>query len=329
MAKSETKRTQKSRAIILAILNAVILILLIILIVIVMKRDTYSTVKKEPVIEVQTGTDTEPNTQTETEEDPLKEILPEKTYGSWDLDSLSKEEVPYGNNPDKTTTAGIPEGVFYYKSLWGKYRAEFVSQLAFDYNAGTSTDKSIYLTFDCSTDSPETGKILDILKEKKVAATFFITGEYYDTHKDIVSRMIKEGHRIGSMGKSGKSLTGLSLDKQKEEILDVVNKLQDDYGYDCRLFRFPTWGFTEQSLALVDNLGLKSVFWSYTYTDTGTAPLSLEEAYEKAVKYLHPGAVYSMRANSSVSRELLGKWIDAVYEKGYDFAGVYPVEAFE
>ena len=44
-------------------------------------------------------------------------------------------------------------------------------------------EKDIYLTFDNGYENGYTGKILDVLKEKKVPATFFVTGHYIKTQK--------------------------------------------------------------------------------------------------------------------------------------------------
>ena len=57
------------------------------------------------------------------------------------------------------------------------------------------SSKTIYLTFD---DGPSylTSQILDILKEKEVAATFFVVGSNLDTYKDVVKRAYISGHTI-------------------------------------------------------------------------------------------------------------------------------------
>lgn len=57
------------------------------------------------------------------------------------------------------------------------------------------SSKTIYLTFD---DGPSylTNQILDILKEKEVAATFFVVGSNLDTYKDVVKRAYISGHTI-------------------------------------------------------------------------------------------------------------------------------------
>lgn len=63
---------------------------------------------------------------------------------------------------------------------------------------GNKDSNKIYLTFDCGYEAGFTNAILDVLSEKNVKATFFITGHYLNTANDIVKRMIEEGHIVGN-----------------------------------------------------------------------------------------------------------------------------------
>lgn len=259
-------------------------------------------------------------------ESASSEELPTQNYGKWDLSILETDTVPFGNDPNSVTAAGIPNGVFWYTTKYGEFKVDFISDIGHKWNKGESTEKLIYLTMDCGFDNEHTGPILDILKEKGVKATFFVTSMFYDARPDLIKRMIDEGHRIGSHSINHYDMTTLSIEQQQTEILDVVNKLKNDFGYDCRLFRFPTGNFSKQCLAVVENLGMKSVFWSYAYNDYSTTQPDVAESLQKAIKYVHPGAIYLLHASSSTNRAFLAEWIDAVRAQGYEFAGVYPVD---
>ena len=63
---------------------------------------------------------------------------------------------------------------------------------------GNSEKPYIYLTFDCGYEAGYTEKILEVLKQNDVKATFFITGHYLNSASDLVKRMIDEGHIIGN-----------------------------------------------------------------------------------------------------------------------------------
>ena len=63
---------------------------------------------------------------------------------------------------------------------------------------GNSESKAIYLTFDEGYEAGYTSKILEILKENDVKATFFLTAHYINTQEELVKQMIEEGHIIGN-----------------------------------------------------------------------------------------------------------------------------------
>ena len=63
---------------------------------------------------------------------------------------------------------------------------------------GNSEKPYVYLTFDCGYEAGYTEKILEVLKQNDVKATFFITGHYLNSATDLVKRMIDDGHIIGN-----------------------------------------------------------------------------------------------------------------------------------
>ena len=63
---------------------------------------------------------------------------------------------------------------------------------------GSKESKKIYITFDEGYEAGYTNKILEILKENDVNATFFITAHYLNTEPELVKQMIDEGHVVGN-----------------------------------------------------------------------------------------------------------------------------------
>ena len=86
------------------------------------------------------------------------------------------------------------------------------------------------------------------------------------------------------------------------------------------LFRYPAGKFSEQSLAIVQNVGYTSVFWSFAYKDWD--PDNQPEATAALAKLkerLHPGAIYLLHAVSSTNTQVLGQFIDDARAAGYEF----------
>ena len=63
---------------------------------------------------------------------------------------------------------------------------------------GNKEKKYIYLTFDEGYEAGYTTKILEILKNNDVKATFFITAHYVNTQEELVKQMLEEGHIVGN-----------------------------------------------------------------------------------------------------------------------------------
>lgn len=63
---------------------------------------------------------------------------------------------------------------------------------------GNSESKYIYLTFDAGYEAGYTEKILEVLKQNEVNATFFITAHYLNTQPDLVKKMIENGNIVGN-----------------------------------------------------------------------------------------------------------------------------------
>ncbi|MCC8120833.1 MAG: polysaccharide deacetylase family protein [Oscillospiraceae bacterium] len=189
-------------------------------------------------------------------------------------------------------------------------------------------EKIIYLTMDEGYENGYTPAILDTLKEKGVSAVFFITKQFYDDQPALVQRMIDEGHIMGNHTCSHPSggMPQLGLQAEYEDIKTLNDLVYDSFGYQMKLFRFPEGVASEQSVALLDAMGYKSVFWSFAYYDYDMEnQMEPDQALSACLERLHPGAIYLLHAVSATNAEILGDFIDGARAQGYEF-GVFPVE---
>ena len=184
----------------------------------------------------------------------------------------------------------------------------------------------IYLTFDEGYENGYTAKILDVLKEKECPAVFFVTMPYVRQQPDLIKRMIDEGHIVGnhSVNHPSAGLPSQSKWEQEQELLVLHDYVKTQFGYEMKLFRYPAGVFSEQSLAIVQNLGYTSVFWSFAYKDWDISAQPVEaESLKKLTDRLHPGAIYLLHAVSSTNANILGAFIDEARNQGYEFAAYY------
>ncbi len=181
-------------------------------------------------------------------------------------------------------------------------------------------EKSVCLTFDEGYENGFTPKILDVLKEKKVQAIFFVTYDFAKDNNDLIKRMIDEGHIVGNHTYRHYSMDELDPATAREEVEFLHNYINDNFNYTMSYFRFPKGEFSEQSLGIVQELGYKSVFWSYAYADWDTSEqLDENVAFAKICESTHPGEIMLLHAVSETNANILGKVIDDVRQQGYTF----------
>ena len=188
----------------------------------------------------------------------------------------------------------------------------------------TSGEKVLYLTFDCGYEYENlTSKVLDVLKEKGVTATFFCTLDHIKKETDLIARMIKEGHIVGNHSTTHPSFANISREKMAEEIEETENYLRENFGYAAKYFRFPAGEYNESALELISGLGYSSVFWSVAYDDWDTSKVRGKDyAIEKVMSRLHPGAVILLHSVSKDNAEALGEIIDKARAQGYSFVSL-------
>lgn len=99
--------------------------------------------------------------------------------------------------------------------------------------------KTVYLTFDDGPGGDVTNKVLDILKEENVKATFFVVGELVEMNPDILKRMYDEGHSIGLHTYTHKTNIYTNEETFLEENLKTKQLIYNLTGYNANILRFP------------------------------------------------------------------------------------------
>ncbi len=192
----------------------------------------------------------------------------------------------------------------------------------YSYGAYAMTDSdNICLTFDQGYENGYTAPILDTLKEKNVKAVFFLTGDYAKRNKELVRRMIDEGHIIGNHGMEHASLPKLSDAEAQKEIMSLHEYVRENYGYEMKYFRPPCGEYSEKALAAVQGCGYKTLVWSFAYCDwdVNDQP-NPEEALERVTSAAHRGGIYLLHSVSSTNCEILPEVIDRIRAAGYEFS---------
>ena len=166
-------------------------------------------------------------------------------------------------------------------------------------------DKTVYLTFDCGYENGYTKDILNTLKNNNVKATFFITGHYLKSSKELVRIMINDGHIIGNHTCSHNDFTKST----SAEILNDVKSLEDAFYKEFNInmskyVRPPRGEYNEESMKILNQNGYKNVFWSLAYVDWYKDKYyGNNYSYKKVMSKIHNGAVILMHTVGKDNKE--------------------------
>ena len=190
---------------------------------------------------------------------------------------------------------------------------------------GNTDEKVIYLTFDAGYENGCTAKILDTLKKHNAKAIFFLTGNYFDTHPDLVRRMVAEGHTVGNHTMHHPDMSKISeFSAFQKELQDLEQRYLEVTGQQMpKYYRPPQGIYSEENLAMAQKLGYKTVFWSLAYVDwNNDSQPTREQAFEKLLPRIHNGAVVLLHSTSSTNAEILDELLTNWESMGYRFAPV-------
>ncbi|MEU2021020.1 polysaccharide deacetylase family protein [Streptomyces sp. NPDC016469] len=180
--------------------------------------------------------------------------------------------------------------------------------------------KCIALTFDAGP-AEDTPRLLDILKEKKVHATFFLLGRnHVKKHPDTVRRLAAEGHEIANHTWSHKILTDRKPAEIRAELEKTQNAIAEITGKKPRLMR-PPQGRTDDTISgICKDLGLSQILWSATAKDYSTTDSALirkrivDQASKDGIILLHDIYKGTVPAVPGI--------IDTLKKQGYTFVTV-------
>ena len=185
-----------------------------------------------------------------------------------------------------------------------------------------NSDKVIYLTFDAGYENGNVEKILDVMKQKDVKGAFFILGNLVTKNTDLVKRMANEGHLVcNHTDKHPDMTTKTNIEDFKAELVALEQKYNECTGLEIsKYFRPPEGRFNEQTMKFANELGYKTIFWSFAYADWDNgAQMSNQAAKNKVLDNIHNGAVVLLHPTSSTNAAILGDVIDELKAQGYRF----------
>lgn len=217
--------------------------------------------------------------------------------GNWGLSFQEEGQPPVGNAT--------------FEEL-AKYNASY---------AEDTQDKVLYLTFDCGFENGNTPPILEALKKHNAKATFFVVGNFIEKSPDLVKQMVEEGHTVGNHSYHHPDMSGMGKEEFSKELGELETLYEQTIGTPMtKYYRPPQGKYSENSLQNAKDLGYKTIFWSLAYVDWNQdSQPTHEEAFDKLLKRVHPGAIVLLHNTSKTNGEILDELLTKWEEMGYTF----------
>lgn len=228
------------------------------------------------------------------------------------IQSLSNSKIGWGIK--RSDNHEQPDVGTKNKEIMDKYNGIYM---------GNKEKKIVYLTFDLGYEAGYTSKILEILKNNNVKATFFITAHYVNTQPDLVKQMIDEGHIVGNHTANHKSMPSCSLETINKEVMNLHSAISEKFGYEMKFIRPPKGEYSERTVAYTNTLGYKTVMWSFAYDDWDENKQGREEyGRKKILENVHNGEIMLLHATSKDNANILDDVVKQIKHMGYEFKNI-------
>lgn len=148
--------------------------------------------------------------------------------------------------------------------------------------------KIIYLTFDDGPSYKITNKVLDVLEENEVKATFFLIGSQIKDKEDVVKRIYNEGHSIGlhTYTHNFRKIY-CNEDKFIQEMMVCRSEIREVIGIAPNIIRFPGGSYKHLSKSYLKKLhdnNFRVYDWNLDNCDGLNPEIQPYNLYVKAIK---------------------------------------------
>ena len=137
--------------------------------------------------------------------------------------------------------------------------------------------------------------------------------------------MQKEGHTVGNHTYHHPDMSQIATQETfSKELSDVEDLFKKITGKSMtRIYRPPQGKYNTENLQMAKDMGYHTFFWSLAYVDWLTdAQPSKEEAFDKLLGRIHPGAIVLLHNTSKTNGEILDELLNKWESMGYQFSSL-------
>src|SRR5438067_7199447 len=179
----------------------------------------------------------------------------------------------------------------------------------------------IALTFDDGPNEKLTPRLLDLLAQHHIHATFFVIGENAAQYPEILQRAVREGHEIGNHSWSHPNLAKMSQESVRSQLQRTDDAIKNATGERPTLMRPPYGSITDREKHWIhDEFGYRIILWDvdpYDWKRPGPAVVR-----NRILKETRPGSIVLSHDIHPGTIEAMPSTLDALEAKGLKFVTV-------
>ena len=186
----------------------------------------------------------------------------------------------------------------------------------------------IAMTFDDGPARGNTTRLLDILKERNIPATFFVISGKATSNASLLRRMVSEGHEIGNHTITHGNLAKFSNAGIRKELDGCHKAIVDACGVAPTIFR-PPYGAIKsaQKQWIFDEYGYTTVLWSVDPRDWQRPGVNV--VARRLVEGARPGGVLLAHDIHEPTIEAMPQVFDELLRRGFQFVTVSQLMALQ
>lgn len=181
--------------------------------------------------------------------------------------------------------------------------------------------KVVAITFDDGPHPENTPRLLDMLKERRIKATFYVVGNMVKYSPQLIRRMIAEGHEIGNHTVTHGNLARMSDDALRKELQAAHDQIIAETGVTPRTMRPPGGAIKKsQKELMLREFGYPTILWSVDPEDwkrPGPAVVT-----SRLVNGASPGGILLVHDLHKPTVDAMPSTLDQLLAQGYEFVTV-------
>lgn len=191
---------------------------------------------------------------------------------------------------------------------------------------GKTGQKKVAITLDAGSTAVAFPKQIAALDKHNVKITFFLTGLWAQQNPALARQIADDGMEIGNHSFDHPDFTKISDTQARDELDKAAQAIQEASGRNpWPLFRFPYGARDARTTQLVNDMGYRSVFWTYDSLDSVDPPKSAAFLVSRITGLSDSqldGAIILMHLGNATSGDALDPILTNLQGRGFNIVTV-------